>query len=80
MNHFINDIRSRFGDGASLVCEMWINFYIFRSNREPEPDYVDFVKKQMKLVIGYTRISTQLFNLIVKESDTFLQKAGHTIH
>lgn len=77
MNQFIQDIRTRFGDAAALVCEMWINFYLHREESEA---YVKLVKLQMATLIQHTGVDAKLFNKLVEESNTFLQKFEQTIH
>ena len=77
MNQFIQDIRARFGDAAALVCETWINFYI---HRRDDPEYIALVKLQMSILMVALNIDSKLFNKLVEESNTFLQKHEQTIH
>lgn len=77
VNQFIQDIRARFGDAAALVCEMWINFY---QHRRDDAEYFALVKIQMSILISATNIDSKLFNKLVEESNTFLQKHEQTIH
>lgn len=77
VNQFIQDIRARFGDAAALVCEMWINFY---QHREENEEYVKLVKLQMLTLIQYTGVDAKIFNRLVQETNTFLQKYERTVH
>ena len=77
MNNFLNKIRTKFGDGAALVCEIWINFYL---HRRDDAEYLALVKIQMSILISATNIDSKLFNKLVEESNTFLQKQEQTIH
>lgn len=77
ISRFIQDIRARFGDAAALVCEMWMNFY---QHREENEEYVKLVKLQMLTLLRHLDVDTKIFNRLVQETNTFLQKYERTIH
>jgi len=82
MNEFVTSIRTRFGDGAALVAELWLRFYLFGIDTEAResPDYRDLVKAQMTTVTKHMSLSASVFKTIINESDTFAQTYGQTLH
>jgi len=82
MDEFVASIRTRFGDGAALVAELWLRFYLFGvdTGAEASPEYRELIKLQIATVTKHMSLSASVFKIIINESNSLAQTYGETIH
>lgn len=82
MTEFIDNIRTRFGDGPALVAAIWIRMYIFglETGANADNDYKELVRATIADVASHFNLSSEVFRTIVEESKSFIYRFGQTIH
>jgi hypothetical protein len=78
----VESFQKRYGDGAALVAEIWINAFIYgdKHNVNHTHAYANLIKSQIKALTRYFNVSPSVFKIIVEESRSYVIRHGQTLH